>query len=116
MFSIGYMAIVAPLRCPDRRPPLFNLGHFLQGRVDWGPGSAIRIRPSAGQRICGGPVITQFFGGTPAELPGRYREGSVAGLLPAGARQEVFVRAKPADMHGLVEQYVGAAAAGDRKL
>jgi acetyl esterase/lipase len=66
------------------------------------------------QPMCGGPVITQFLGGTPAEFPDRYREGSVAGLLPTGARQELFIRAKPAEVNRLLERYVGVAEkAGD---
>jgi hypothetical protein len=66
------------------------------------------------QAMCGGPVVTQFIGGTPAEFPNRYREGSASGLLPTGIRQELFIRAKPAQLSGLLEQYVGVAEkAGD---
>jgi len=66
------------------------------------------------QPMCGGPVVTKFIGGTPAEFPNRYREGSVTGLLPTGVRQEVLIRAKPAQLSALLEQYVGAAEkAGD---
>jgi acetyl esterase/lipase len=66
------------------------------------------------QPMCGGPVVTKFIGGTPAEFPNRYREGSVTGLLPTGVRQELFIRAKPAQLSGLLEQYVGVAEkAGD---
>jgi acetyl esterase/lipase len=67
------------------------------------------------QSVCGGPVITQFIGGTPAEFPSRYREGSASGLLPIRARQEILVAGK----HGeewiaLFKQYVAAAEkAGD---
>jgi acetyl esterase/lipase len=61
------------------------------------------------QPMCGGPVVTKFIGGTPAEFPNRYREGSVTGLLPTGVRQELFIRAKPAQLSGLLEQYVGVA-------
>jgi acetyl esterase/lipase len=66
------------------------------------------------QPMCGGPVVTQFIGGTPAEFPNRYREGSVTGLLPTGVRQELFIRPKPAQLSALLEQYVGTAEkAGD---
>src|ERR1700730_13752001 len=34
------------------------------------------------QSVCGGQVVTQFIGGTPAQFPNRYREGSAGGLLP----------------------------------
>ena len=67
------------------------------------------------QSGCGGPVVTQFVGGTPAEFPNRYREGSVSGLLPIGVRQELFIRAKPSEQwSGMFEPYVAAAQkAGD---
>ena len=65
--------------------------------------------------VCGGPVITQFLGGTPAQFPNRYREGSASGLLPIGVRQELLLAGK----HGeewieLFKEYVAAAEkAGD---
>jgi acetyl esterase/lipase len=67
------------------------------------------------QSVCGGPVITQFVGGTPAEFPNRYREGSASGLLPIGVRQEILVADKHgAEWMGLFKQYVTAAEkAGD---
>src|SRR6266404_6015541 len=67
------------------------------------------------QPMCGGPVVTRFVGGTPAEVPNRYREGSVNGLLPIGVRQELLVRAKSReDWSGLFERYLeNAKKAGD---
>lgn len=65
--------------------------------------------------VCGGPVVTQFIGGTPAEFPNRYREGSASGMLPIGVRQELLL----ANKHGeewiaLFKEYAAAAAkAGD---
>jgi len=61
------------------------------------------------QPMCGGPVVTKFMGGAPAEFPGRYREGSATGQLPIGVKQEFFTRANPAQLNALVEQYVEAA-------
>lgn len=67
------------------------------------------------QSECGGPVVAQFIGGTPAEFPDRYREGSASGLLPIGVKEELLL----ADKHGeqwieLFKQYVAAAEkAGD---
>lgn len=37
--------------------------------------------------VCGMPVIVPLMGGTPAEQPERYAEGSPAQMLPLGARQ-----------------------------
>lgn len=67
------------------------------------------------QSVCGGPVVTQFVGGTPAEFPRRYREGSAAGLLPIGTRQEIFVASSFGPQWiSLFKQYVAAAEkAGD---
>jgi hypothetical protein len=62
--------------------------------------------------VCGGPVVTQFIGGTPAEFPNRYREGSASGILPIGVRQEMLL----ANKHGeewiaLFKEYATAASA-----
>jgi len=67
------------------------------------------------QRVCGGPVVTQFAGGTPEEFPNRYREGSASGLLPIGVRQELLVAGKAGEQWSrLFKQYVAAAEkAGD---
>ena len=67
------------------------------------------------QSVCGGPVITQFVGGTPAEFPSRYREGSASGLLPIGTRQEIFMASTlPEGWIALFKPYVAAAEkAGD---
>ena len=67
------------------------------------------------QPVCGGPVITQFVGGTPAEVPDRYREGSASGLLPIGVKQELLLAGKNGDgWLGLFKDYVAAAEkAGD---
>ena len=67
------------------------------------------------QSACGGPVITQFVGGTPAEFPSRYREGSASGLLPIGTKQEIFVASTLGEKWTtLFKQYVTAAEkAGD---
>ena len=67
------------------------------------------------QSVCGGPVITQFIGGTPEEFPERYRDGSSAGLLPLGVRQELLLASKHNDAWiGLFKQYAATAEkAGD---
>ena len=114
--SGGQLALwlVARHNLPKSSPLHTDSPLSLKGVVDIdGPADLETFRPME-QSMCGGPVITKFIGGTPAEFSSRYREGSVTGLLPAGARQELFVRAKPAQMSGLVEQYVGVAEkAGD---
>ena len=67
------------------------------------------------QPMCGSPVVTQFLGGTPAEVPKRYREGSITGLLPSGVGQVLFIRAEPSGQwRGLFESYIATAKkAGD---
>lgn len=68
----------------------------------------------AEQAMCGGPAITQFMGGTPAQVPDRYREGSITSLLPVGVKQELFIRDRPPEMVAAAEQYVRMAEkAGD---
>jgi acetyl esterase/lipase len=40
--------------------------------------------------VCDGPVVTRLMGGSPEEVPERYRQGSPSELLPIGAKQ-IFV-------------------------
>jgi len=108
------MWLVARGRLPKNSPLYTGSPLPLKGVVDIDGPPDLETFQAFEQPMCGGPVITQFFGGTPAEFPDHYREGSVAGLLPTGARQELFIRAKPAEMHELLEQYVRVAKkAGD---
>lgn len=67
------------------------------------------------QPVCGGPVVTQFVGGTPAEFPNRYREGSASGLLPISVRQELLVASRlREDWKELFKKYIAQAEkAGD---
>lgn len=51
-----------------------------------GPGDlAPFVGPDAA--VCGKPVIAPLMGGTPAEVPDRYRQGSPAALQPLGVPQ-----------------------------
>ena len=43
------------------------------------------------RKVCGGPVVEQLLGGTPTELPGRYRQASATALLPIAAKQELLI-------------------------
>jgi len=42
------------------------------------------------QRVCSGPVVREFMGGLPGEVPSHYKQGSASGLLPIGVRQELL--------------------------
>lgn len=54
-----------------------------------GPGDlAPFVGPDA--EICGKPVIAPLMGGTPAEVPDRYRQGSPAALQPLGVPQAML--------------------------
>ena len=84
------MWLAARGRLPKNSPLYTDAPLPLKGVVDIdGPPDLETFRPME-QPMCGGPVITQFLGGTPAEFPNRYREGSVAALLPTGVRQELL--------------------------
>jgi hypothetical protein len=60
-------------------------------------------------------VRRRYAGGTPAEFPSRYREGSASGLLPIGTRPEIFMASTlPEGWIALFKPYVAAAEkAGD---
>ena len=49
------------------------------------------------RQVCGAPVVEQLLGGTPAELPSRYRQASATGLLPIGTKQELLIADKHND-------------------
>ena len=58
----------------------------IHGVIDLaGPPNLISIFPL--QRICDEDVITEMMGGTPSEVPQRYREASASELLPLGMKQ-----------------------------
>ena len=44
--------------------------------------------------LCGEPAVSELLGGSSAEVPSHYREGSLAGQLPTGIRQELFFASK----------------------
>lgn len=54
------------------------------------------------RRVCGEAVVERLMGGSPAEVPARYREGSATGLLPLGTKQELLI----ADRHN--EEWINA--------
>lgn len=87
----------------------------LKGVINIDGPADLRSIQAVEQPMCGGPVVSQLLGGTPMEVPNRYREGSVSGLLPTGVPQVLFMRAAPSEhWRGLTEQYAEEAArAGD---
>ncbi len=87
----------------------------LKGAIDIdGPADLVAMQAME-QAACGAPVITEFLGGSPEQVPVRYREGAVTAFVPTGVRQELFVRMGADEKwKGLIEPYVSAAAkAGD---
>jgi acetyl esterase/lipase len=61
--------------------------------------------------FCEIPAITQFLGGTPAEQPERYRDGSALSFLPLRIPQHVFSSALLKLAPDLVDSYVAQARA-----
>jgi acetyl esterase/lipase len=67
------------------------------------------------RQVCGAPVVEQLLGGTPAELPSRYREASATGLLPIGTKQELLIADKHNDqwIEAITSYATAAKNAGD---
>lgn len=66
----------------------------LQGVVALGgPGDLADFTTYAAS-ICGAPVIEQLMGGSPADVPARYAQGSPRALLPLGTQQLLIVGAE----------------------
>jgi acetyl esterase/lipase len=72
-----------------RESPLPVVGAVALG----GPGD-LRDFTTYAQDVCGGPVVEQLMGGTPAGVGARYAHGSPAELLPIGIRQVLIVGAQ----------------------
>ena len=73
-----------------------------------GPPDLAAAQPSE-SRYCPMPAVTQFTGGTPAEKPTRYHDGSAQPLLPLGIPQTILTAALLQKIPGLVDSYVAAA-------
>ena len=86
----------------------------VQAAVDIdGPPDLATAQPEEG-KLCCVPGITQFLGGTPADRPERYREGSALAWLPLGLPQTIVVASLLEGARNLVSSYqAGAAAKGD---
>ena len=63
------------------------------------------------RKFCPVPGFTQFMGGTAAEQPGRYREGSATSLLPIGVPQTIVVGGLLQSAYDLVRRYEASAIA-----
>jgi acetyl esterase/lipase len=55
-----------------------------------GPADPAAFQPFE-TKVCSIPAVTQFLGGTPSEVPERYRDASPASFLPLGIPQEFIV-------------------------
>lgn len=58
-----------------------------------GPANLERFLPLQ-YRVCGGPIITRLMGGSPDQVPDRYRDASPANLLPIGVKQILITGAQ----------------------
>jgi acetyl esterase/lipase len=67
------------------------------------------------RQVCGEQIVERLLGGTPTDLPARYREASATGLLPIGTKQELLIAEKHNDqwIHAIRSYAADAKAAGD---
>ena len=77
------------------KSPLFSTNPLrVTGVVNLaGPGDLANFLPLE-SRVCGDAVITNLMGGSPSEVPERYRDGSPSNLLPLGVKQVLIVGAQ----------------------
>jgi acetyl esterase/lipase len=66
----------------------------IAGVVDIDGPPSLRAASLLDDQVCGTHVVAQFLGGTPTQVPDRYRLGSVDGLLPIGIRQKLLYSGK----------------------
>jgi acetyl esterase/lipase len=99
---------VLPKESPVRGPNPLRVAAVVA--ID-GPADLIGlVGPDA--RICGKPVIAPLMGGTPAEQPARYRDGSPQEMLPLGVSQ-YLVAAAVLGVDDALRYQARARAAGD---
>jgi acetyl esterase/lipase len=94
--SGGQLALWAAARQKlPRSSPLYRSSPLaIMGALDVDGPPDIQTALNWDQRVCSGPVVQQFMGGLPAEVPSHYKEGSASGLLPIGVRQELLYAGK----------------------
>lgn len=63
----------------------------LRGAISLGGPADLRPFSTMDDQICGTHVITQLLGGSPQEMPARWREASPAALLPLGVPTRLIV-------------------------
>ncbi|HXG23612.1 MAG TPA: alpha/beta hydrolase [Chthonomonadales bacterium] len=81
-------------RLPKRSPLLSKEPLRVVGVVNLaGPTDLESIVPIQTQ-LCGAPVITSLIGGSPSEVPERYRQASPSKLLPIGVKQVLITGAQ----------------------
>jgi pimeloyl-ACP methyl ester carboxylesterase len=93
----GQLALwLAGRRNLPRTSPLYEATPLpISGVVDIdGPPDLAAPSSDLDSEVCGEPVVKESMGGSLTEVPSRYREGSAAGLLPTGVRQELLYAAK----------------------
>jgi acetyl esterase/lipase len=81
-------------RLPERSPLFRPTPLRVIGVVNLaGPGDLEKFLPIQ-SLVCGEPAITNLMGGSPSEVPDRYRSGSPSNLLPIGVKQFLIVGAQ----------------------
>jgi len=74
-------------RLPEQSPLFSKKPLGVVGVVNLaGPADLESFLPIQNQ-VCGGPVVTNLIGGSPSEVPDRYRQASPSNLLPIGVKQ-----------------------------
>jgi acetyl esterase/lipase len=92
----GHLGIWAAARQRlSQESPLFSTKPLrVTGVVNLaGPGDLENFLPLE-SLVCGDAVITNLMGGSPSDVPDRYRDGSPSNLLPIGVKQLLIVGAQ----------------------
>jgi acetyl esterase/lipase len=86
--------VAARHRLPQHSPLFSQEPLRVEGVVNLaGPADLERFLPMQSQ-VCGEPVITRLLGGSPSEVPERYRQASPSHLLPLRVQQVLITGAQ----------------------
>jgi acetyl esterase/lipase len=115
--SGGQLALWLAIRgkLPKSSPIYSRPAVRLKGVIDIDGPPDLRTMWPLQQRMCNAPVLTQFLGGGPQDVPSRYSEGAVTDFIPVGLPQTMLIRDHPPETTAIDRQYAQAAQkAGDR--
>jgi acetyl esterase/lipase len=81
-------------RLPKQSPLFFKNPLHIAGIVNLAGVADLERFLAMESQVCGDPVVTRLLGGSPSEVPDRYRQASPSNLLPIRVKQVLITGAR----------------------